>query len=153
LVIDLKSGSNETWPLVHSQLQPLRDRGWLTHVRDGVVARRPVTVVGSGETDFRTLVANTTYRDAFFDAPLDALEGSPYDATEAYYASGSFNERLGLGISLTGVLSGGQMKKIRRSVAEAPSRGLKARYWGAPDWALNVRGRVWKILWDEGFDL
>ncbi|CAI4210210.1 unnamed protein product [Parascedosporium putredinis] len=151
LVIDLKSESLETWPLVEAQLQPLRDRGWLTHVSDGKVHPRPITVVGSGATDFSTLRANTTFRDSFFDAPLNALENSQYDATNSYYASVSFTEYLGL--SLTGFLTPTQLEKLKGSVREAHARGLKARYWGAPAWALGVRGRIWKILSDEGVDI
>ena len=151
LVIDLKSESHDTWPVVHAQLGPLRERGWLTHVRDGEVHYRPITVVGSGTTDFETLMANTTYRDAFFDAPLNALEGSPYNHTNSYYSSVSFTEHLGL--SLTGYFSNTQLEKLRRAVSEAHSRGLKARYWGSPAWALNVRARVWRTLADEGVDL
>lgn len=151
LVIDLKSESHDTWPVVLAQLAPLRERGWLSHVRDGKVHYRPITVVGSGATDFETLTVNSTYRDTFFDAPLDALEDSPYDATNSYYASVSFAEHLGL--SLTGYLTGSQMEKLRRAVAEARSRGLKARYWESPAWALNVRDRVWRTLSDEGVDI
>ena len=151
LVIDLKSESHDTWPVVHAQLAPLRERGWLTHVKDGKVHYRPITVVGSGTTDFHTLMANSTHRDVFFDAPLNKLEDSPYDAMNSYYASVSFTEHLGL--SLTGYLSSTQLEKLRRAVSEAHSRGLKARYWGSPAWALNVRGRMWRALADEGVDV
>ena len=151
LVIDLKSESRDTWPVVQAQLQPLRERGWLTHVTDGKVIYRPITVVGSGNTDFSTLRSNSTFRDSFFDAPLNALADSEYDATNSYYASVSFTEHLG--ISLTGFLTQGQIERLRRSVREAHARGLKARYWGAPAWALSVRERVWKVLSDEGVDI
>ncbi|PKS05238.1 hypothetical protein jhhlp_008609 [Lomentospora prolificans] len=151
LVIDLKSESHDTWPVVQAQLQPLRERDWLTHVSDGKVHYRPITVVGSGNTDFATLRANSTFHDSFFDAPLNALEGSEYDATNSYYASVSFTEHLGL--SLTGHLTQRQVERLRKSVREAHSRGLKARYWGAPAWALGVRDRVWKVLSDEGVDI
>lgn len=33
----------------------------------------PITVVGTGNTPFDLLTANQTYRDAFFDAPLDTM--------------------------------------------------------------------------------
>lgn len=151
LVIDLKSDSHDTWPLVQAQLAPLRERGWLTHVSDGELHYRPITVVGSGNTEFETLMSNSTYRDSFFDAPLDELEGSYYDATNSYYASVSFTEHLGL--SLTGYLSSIQLEKLRRVVGEAHARGLKARYWGSPAWALKVRDRMWRTLSDEGVDL
>jgi hypothetical protein len=73
LLVDLKTSGLETLPWVLRQLEPLRERGWLTYVEDGVVHNRPVTVVGTGNTPFDLLTANSTYRDAFFDAPLETM--------------------------------------------------------------------------------
>lgn len=73
LLIDLKTNGAETWPYVEKQLQPLRERGWLTHVENGKLVKGPITVVGTGNTRFDLLTANETYRDAFFDAPLDNM--------------------------------------------------------------------------------
>jgi hypothetical protein len=36
--------------------------------------QRSITVVASGAADFDTRVANQTYRNIFYDAPLDDLE-------------------------------------------------------------------------------
>lgn len=73
LLIDLKTSGPETWPWVLSQLQPLRERGWLSFVKNNTLHPRPITVVGTGNTPFDVLTQNTTYRDAFFDAPLDQM--------------------------------------------------------------------------------
>jgi hypothetical protein len=73
LLIDVKTSGAETWPWVLEQIQPLRERGWLTYFEDGKVNMRPITVVGTGNTPFDILTKNTTYRDAFFDAPLDTM--------------------------------------------------------------------------------
>jgi len=73
LLVDLKTGGEETWPWVLAQLEPLRERGWLTFVENGTVNYRPITVVGTGNTPFDILTQNSTYRDAFFDAPLDNM--------------------------------------------------------------------------------
>ncbi|KAN0098169.1 hypothetical protein V8E51_013832 [Hyaloscypha variabilis] len=73
LLIDVKTGGAETWPWVLKQLEPLRERGWLSYVEEGEVHIRPVTVVGTGNTPFDVLTANSTYRDAFFDAPLETM--------------------------------------------------------------------------------
>lgn len=78
LLIDVKTGGKETWPWVLKQLEPLRERGWLTFVEGDVVHRRAVTVVGTGNTRFDILTANETYRDAFFDAPLDTMWEPPH---------------------------------------------------------------------------
>ncbi|KAH7305728.1 hypothetical protein BKA65DRAFT_415569 [Rhexocercosporidium sp. MPI-PUGE-AT-0058] len=73
LLIDVKTSGAETWPWILKQLEPLRERGWLSFVENDVVHTRPITVVGTGNTRFDILTANTTYRDAFFDAPLDTM--------------------------------------------------------------------------------
>ncbi len=87
LLVDVKTDGAATWPRVLAELEPLRSRGWLTYFEDtrggdgdddddddggkgGVVREGPVTVVGTGNTPFGLLTANSTYRDAFFDAPL-----------------------------------------------------------------------------------
>jgi hypothetical protein len=73
LLVDLKTGGAETWPWVVKQLEPLRERGWLSFVENNEVHMRPITVVGTGNTPFDVLMQNSTYRDTFFDAPLDQM--------------------------------------------------------------------------------
>ena len=73
LLVDVKTSGAETWPWVLEQLQPLRERGWLSFVENNTLHTRPITVVGTGNTPFDVLTANSTYRDAFFDAPLDEM--------------------------------------------------------------------------------
>jgi hypothetical protein len=73
LLVDVKTGGPETWPWVVKQLQALRERGWLTYVENDEVHFRPITVVGTGNTPFDVLMQNSTYRDTFFDAPLDQM--------------------------------------------------------------------------------
>lgn len=73
LLIDVKTGGADTLPWIVKQLQPLRERGWLSHVENGVVQQRPITVVGTGNTPFDLVTANSTYRDVFFDAPLELM--------------------------------------------------------------------------------
>ncbi|KAL3426814.1 hypothetical protein PVAG01_00324 [Phlyctema vagabunda] len=83
LLVDVKTSGAETWPWVLEQLEPLRERGWLSHVVNGTLYTRQITVVGTGNTPFDVLTANTTYRDAFFDAPLnDMLEAKDKDSPE-----------------------------------------------------------------------
>lgn len=73
LLIDFKTHGATTWPVVVKQLEPLRKRGYLTHFNGREVVPGPVTVVGTGNTPFDLVTANSTYRDIFFDAPLDKL--------------------------------------------------------------------------------
>lgn len=45
------------------------------------------------------------------------------------------------------------LETLRRQVAEAHKRGIKARYWELPAFPIWKRNRVWKMLSDEGVDL
>lgn len=151
LLVDVKTAGPETWTKVIEQLEPLRERGWLTHYANGTVHTRPITVVCTGNTPFDLLVQNATYRDYFFDAPLAQLSGSAYDATNSYYASVSLGAAIGK--TWMGSLSAAQVDKIRQQVGEAHARGLKARYWDLPEWPIKTRNYIWDLLVDEGVDL
>ncbi|KAL2262999.1 hypothetical protein VTK26DRAFT_8665 [Humicola hyalothermophila] len=152
LLVDLKTNGRETWPLVMEQLTPLREKGWLSFYEKGQFHSRPITVVGTGNTPFDLIVRNATYRDAFFDAPLDQLKDSTFDATNSYYASTSFWKSIGA-VWWKGSPSDRQLEKIREHLAEAHSRGLKARYWNLPAWPIHVRNRLWGLLVEEGIDM
>ena len=73
LLVDFKTQGDLTWLAVQAQLEPLRQRNYLTHWNGTHTISGAVTVVGTGNTPFDLVVANTTYRDIFFDAPLDKL--------------------------------------------------------------------------------
>lgn len=167
LLVDVKTDGAATWPRVLEQLEPLRSRGWLTRYGDGVVTRGPVTVVGTGNTPFGLLTQNSTYRDAFFDAPLESLgeedEGGTstsrgrksaddnYDHTNSFYASTNFRDVIGP-VS-RGALREDQLRMIRGQISGAHRRGLKARYWETPSWPVGTRNKIWRILVEEGADI
>ncbi|RDK39809.1 hypothetical protein M752DRAFT_320685 [Aspergillus phoenicis ATCC 13157] len=73
LLIDFKTDGQETWNYVHAQLAPLRERGYLSFFNGTDIIPGPITVVGTGNTPFNLVTANTTHRDIFFDAPLNKL--------------------------------------------------------------------------------
>jgi len=73
LLIDFKSSGPAIWPRLASQLTPLREKGYLTHFNGTTIIERPITIVGTGNTPFDLLTVNETYRDVFFDAPLDEM--------------------------------------------------------------------------------
>ncbi|KAM5342739.1 hypothetical protein ACJ41O_013705 [Fusarium nematophilum] len=151
LLVDLKSDPRTSWPLLLKKLEPLRQMGWLSHVSDGTFVSRPITVVGTGETEVRMVDEDTPSRDIFFDAPLADLDGGAYSALNSYYASVSFKKTIGkVG---HGGLQPPQLAKLREHIAGAHSRGLKARYWGLPYWPTHVRNQLWDVLVDEGVDL
>lgn len=153
LLIDLKTNGHTTWPWVIKQLEPLRERDWLSYYANGTFHQRAITVVGTGNTPFDLiLAANATApfrRDAFFDAPLDKLANSTFDSSNSYYASVSFFKSIGL-VFWKGEPSPGQLVKIRSHIAEANDRGLKSRYWEMPAWPIHVRNKVWEVLVEEG---
>lgn len=183
LLVDIKTDGYETLPVVLAQLEPLRSRGYLSRYASGTVTVGPVTVVATGETPFDALVANTTHRDIFFDAPIDRIYGdsSTSPPTES---SGSSPEPAGQGHSGTGAISsasvfspensyyasmsladllGGwpqlsklrddQIEHVRKHIDAAQAQGLKARFWDTPGWPVWVRNDVWTVLMDQGADV
>ncbi|RFU35712.1 hypothetical protein B7463_g558, partial [Scytalidium lignicola] len=73
LLIDFKSAGPALWWKLDAQLAPLREKGYLTHFNGTAIIERPITIVGTGNAPFDLLTANHTYRDVFFDAPIDEM--------------------------------------------------------------------------------
>jgi len=178
LLIDFKTDGASILPYVHAQLAPLRDRGWLTHWNGSARTEGLVTIVATGNAPFDLLVANTTYRDIFYDAPLDKLQDSldpdlewteshevspfdfKYNPSNSYMASAPFLRALGLNQLTFSVphirgppLSEAQTDVLRRQISNARIRGLVPRYWGTPRWPRALRDGVWEVLYDEGIGL
>ncbi|KAF4964094.1 hypothetical protein FSARC_7924 [Fusarium sarcochroum] len=151
LLVDLKSNPNTSWPLLLESLEPLRQKGWLSHVRDGKFVPGPVTVVGTGDTEIRLVNEDTPLRDVFFDAPLDQLDEDLYNNLNSYYTSVSFKKSIGK-VGSKG-LKPEQLAKVRDQITQAHSRGLKTRYWGMPYWPLHARNQLRDVLIDEGVDV
>ncbi|KNG52466.1 phosphoric diester hydrolase [Stemphylium lycopersici] len=174
LLVDFKNNGRNIFPVVSQQLSSLREKGYLTYF-DGVsTIPGAITVVATGNAPFDLITANSTYRDIFFDAPLDKLQDtsssssktvlskrwgggqgtvgttptSHFDSTNSYYASVNFGRSIGW--LWFGRMTDSQLDKIRTQIASAEARGLKARYWSAPKWPVGLRNRVWKVLVEEG---
>ncbi len=77
LLVDFKTPGLALWPHVLAQLDPLRSRNYLTYFNGASVVTGPVTVVCTGNCPFELLVSNVTYRDVFFDAPLEKMWEAP----------------------------------------------------------------------------
>lgn len=161
LLVDVKTDGAKAWPRVLEQLEPLRERGWLSYVENDVVHTRQVTVVGTGNTPFDVLMENRTYRDAFFDAPIDEMWEDPdsdevvttptkYNSTNSFYASVSLRATAGLGWYNP---SKEKLRIIRGQIKGAHRRGLKARYWDTPAWPIQLRNKVWHLLEEQGIDM
>ena len=84
LLIDFKTAGDALWPVVYSQLEALRRKNYLTYFNGTDVVEGPITVVGTGNAPFNLLMANSTYRDVFFDAPLDQMadQGGSWKSAE-----------------------------------------------------------------------
>ncbi|KAH8804835.1 hypothetical protein F5884DRAFT_428500 [Xylogone sp. PMI_703] len=147
LLLDFKTDKGGIWDEVLSELDPLRSAGYLTHwtPETGVVTR-PLTIVASGSAPFSSILANTTYRDVFYDAPLNKLSeaNTPYNSNNSYYASASLGA--GVGKVWFGKLSGGQARKAEAQIQRAGELGLMSRYWDTPSWPVGWRNRVWERL-------
>ena len=83
LLIDYKTSGKPLHPFVLKQLQPLREKKYLTHFNGTDVVEGPITIVATGNAPFDLLMQNATYRDVFFDAPLDQMA----DKTDGSIAS------------------------------------------------------------------
>ncbi|CAO1598966.1 Altered inheritance of mitochondria protein 6 [Xanthoria calcicola] len=98
LLVDVKTDSAATLPVIMKQLSPLRKRGLLTHIDSSRTIQGPITVVATGNTNFDTIY-EAKDRFVFFDAPLDHQwrEDNPTDAKlynkdNSYYASVSLRK-------------------------------------------------------------
>lgn len=147
LLIDFKTAGQDLWPHVLNQLKPLSDRGWLTFWNGETRIERPVTVVGTGNTPFEMVTSNATYRDIFFDAPLEALNDN-YNPSNSFYASSSLTRAVGPLFQFT--LSGPQTELVRKQIYQARDQGLVPRYWGTPRWPRGLRDEFWGLLLKEG---
>lgn len=151
VLVDLKSDAAVAWPILLKKLAALHAGGWLSHVINGTVHTRPITIVVTGSAQLDMVLSSTPDRYVFFDAPLASLKGGEYSSINSYYASVSFFKSIGW--VWPGGLGQIQLSRIREQIRMAHERGLKVRYWDAPQWPSHRRIDVWKLLLDEGADV
>lgn len=146
LLLDLKTNGTALWPVIQRQLAPLRKMGWLTFWDGGVqrLVSRPVTVVVTGNAPFDLVVANSTHRDIFYDAPLEDVQNERYSAQNSYYASTSW--RRAIGYRGFGGLRKAQRATLQRQIRQASEKGLISRYWDTPGWPVSLRNDIWRLL-------
>ncbi|KAK6363560.1 Altered inheritance of mitochondria protein 6 [Orbilia blumenaviensis] len=157
LWVDLKTGVKETWPLVAAQLAPLRERNWLTKWDGKIIIPGPVTVIGTGSSNWEVLIANKTReRDYFVDAPLLKIGAESeqmhadgktplYDSSSSPFATTSLIAAVG---PIKGELSEKQLKKVEKLVKIAKERGILTRFWETPNWSTRRRHNIWRQLAD-----
>jgi glycerophosphoryl diester phosphodiesterase len=148
LLIDFKSDGYKIWPVLLDQLQPLRDKDWLTYYDGKVLHQGPLTIIGTGNTPFDLVQQNSTNRFIFFDAPLLSILDKQYNTTNSYYASVNMKEAIGH--LWFNQLSAKQVDRLTEQIQAADEKGLKSRYWGEPRWPISLRNTVWFKLTELG---
>jgi len=153
LMTDLKTEGFSTLEAVQLQLEPFRRKGWLTYWNGTDIIPGPITHVGTGNTPFDAVLnstySNSTYRDIFFDAPLDKLS-SIYNTSNSYYTSTSLKGLFGAANIPHSGLKKGQMTVVKRQIEQANSLGLVSRYWDIPGWPVDTRTKIWDQLEEVG---
>jgi hypothetical protein len=154
LFIDVKTDGATTWPAVIKALQPLRDAGYLTTVRNGTnVSPGAVTVVGTGNTPLDQ-IQGVSDRDYFYDAPLPLLNSTFSNITSSVSPIASTNFGAVFGDVRNESFPSAQQESILKGqVSVAHSKGIMCRYWNQPGWPVGTRNAIWRSLWDEGVDL
>ncbi|PQE20577.1 Altered inheritance of mitochondria 6 protein [Rutstroemia sp. NJR-2017a BBW] len=149
LLLDFKETDNITFDLVSQQLEPFRAVNWLTYWTPATgITERPITIVATGSAPFDRIISNSTYRDIFYDAPIDNLSNNQFHANNSYYASGSL--RRAVGLAAFGHLTAKQEDTVRSQVQLAEGLGLKTRYWDTPSWPISFRNKIWSALEELG---
>ena len=144
LLIDFKNDGHKIWPVLLSQLRPLRERGWLTYFNGEKVVQGPLTIVGTGNTPFDLVKENNTNRYVFFDAPLDDISKPEYTTENSYYASVQL--RKAIGRLWMNKLKSNQVDIIKTQIKAAADKGLVSRYWDTPSWPISLRDKLWFTL-------
>jgi len=158
LLVDLKTEPEKTFNYVRDQLQPLREKRFLSRFNGHVFVPGPITVVGTGNTNLDLVISNNEYRDIFLDAPLSAFskkspteEQKLYNDTNSYYASGPLIKEFGY--PWRGHYTEDTIERIVDHIQGAQETGLKARYWDTPGWPASLRYSVWELLIKHGTDI
>ncbi|OJJ32384.1 hypothetical protein ASPWEDRAFT_175663 [Aspergillus wentii DTO 134E9] len=179
LMVDIKSSIEAVWPHLMSQLATLRQKGYLSHMKDNEFVTKPVTVVVTGRAISELEGLENAHNDIFFDASLDdlvlsdsqsdLLERDSNDADESKRApvqtqenqpstqqgfySATANFITTVGFPHQGRFSRQQIELIRAQVQAARQRGFKLRYEGIPRRKGKMRDLIWHVLAREGADL
>jgi hypothetical protein len=144
LLIDFKSDAGETWDLLVTQLQPLREAGHLSTSVNGQFKQGLITIVASGsaivDTDTKVpkLFGGANPDGAVFaDARID-MDMANFNSSNAYFASAKYSNR-------------GGDEAAKRD--EAHKKGFKVRYWDGPagvaDLQKLVDGGVDRVNMDD----
>jgi hypothetical protein len=77
LLVEFKNDPDVIWNRLSADIAPLRESNYLTYFNGTAVVPGPVTIVASGNAPFNLVVQSSTYRDIFYDAPLELMSSLP----------------------------------------------------------------------------
>lgn len=122
------------------ELQPLREKGFLTTFADGTLSTSAVTVVGTGNSPLVGVKALDP-RDYFFDAPLTQLTDPSLNTTWGPTLSPIASTDWAVAVGWTGIgnITETQLGNLTKFVQDAHNVGITARYWDLPGWPINAR--------------
>lgn len=149
LMMDVKNKPEETYSALLEIFEPFIAKGWLTFYDGEKIHPGPVTIIGTGDTPLRLVLAASP-RYIFFDAPLLTLDkelivdGKPVD----------------WGPHISPMASGKwlwssyypNIPALKRYSDEAHKRGIKARWWGVARWPGPLRRALWSLQLQAGVD-
>jgi len=140
-------------PFILNELEPLRERGYLSTFANGTLKLSAVIVVGTGNSPLEQVKALNP-RDFFFDAPLTQLTDPSLNTTWNPTLSplASTDYAVAVGWNGIGTISDAQRANITKFVGDAHARGIFARFWDTPGWPINARDAVWAELLANGAD-
>lgn len=168
LLVDIKTSGPETFELLHTQLQALRELDYLTYWNGSERVMRPLTIVASGNAPFQSITAlPSTHRDIFWDAKLESLPSFhdyfdvdpviyAYNRSNSYFASTEFrNARFYPYSNGSGPVPHTLRSKdmAATQIEQARARGLMSRYWNTPSQPPNLREIVWRVLVEKQVDI
>lgn len=142
LLIDVKSGAEDTYAALHKVLARYADI--LSVTRDGKFTPKAVTVVISGNRA-KAAIAKQAVRYAGIDGrPEDLKSDAPADLIPWVSANWNLQFRW----KGDGPMPDAERRKLREYVAQAHKRGRLVRFWATPE-----KEAVWKELLADGVDL
>lgn len=180
LLLELKTSRHAALSHLISQLDGLRQKGYLTRMEGLQVIPGPVTVVVTGQDWNR--VDRPFYEEIFFDASLDELTLEDYEQPWKLSSRGSsaFNDArvpiqdtqkglaetptaaiysvtanfpASIGYPRRGRLSPQQIALIRAQISAAHRRGIRVRYEGIPAGRGRLSEYLWRVVVQEGADV
>ena len=102
-----------------------------------------------GNTPLYQLLDQNT-RDAFFDAPLGALNAS-FTPSLSPIASGDFQALVGWDGKTP--IDDTTLNKLDKQIKDAHDAGLLTRYWDTPLYPIFARDAVFKLLLEHESDI